>query len=88
MPVLILVRVRSNRTAWGSGCHFNPAARPEATTTEATFAFTNSGTEPVSIRSVRTSCGCTVADASTKTYAPGEGGQIKVTFTQRRISMR
>ncbi len=44
------------------------------------FRFRNSGAAPVTITSVRTSCGCTSADLTKKDYAPGESGEIKVTY--------
>lgn len=44
------------------------------------FPFTNSGSEPIYIESVRTSCGCTAAVVDKKEYAPGEGSYIDVTF--------
>jgi mono/diheme cytochrome c family protein len=58
----------------------------EATVTNGTptvqyvFALTNISTEPITITSVHTSCGCTVAQLPTLpwTLAPGTNGQIKV----------
>src|SRR5690606_17831127 len=44
------------------------------------FTFTNAGEEPVTILSVLTGCGCTVAKLEKKTYAPGEAGRLDVTF--------
>jgi hypothetical protein len=47
-----------------------------------THAFTvkNSGTAPLVIDQVRTSCGCTAAALKTKEIPPGGTGQIEVTF--------
>lgn len=45
------------------------------------FVFTNRSKQPVTIDSVRSSCGCTTAVLDKKTYAPGEKGRIAVTFT-------
>lgn len=45
------------------------------------YAFKNSGTAPVTIKAVRTSCGCTTASLDKKTYQPGEGGEIVVTYS-------
>jgi len=45
-----------------------------------TFEIKNTGTAPLVIDRVRTSCGCTVADLKTKEIAPGASGQIEVTF--------
>jgi len=45
------------------------------------FNFKNTGNTPVTIRDIQTSCSCTVAELVQRTYAPGEGGSIKTTFT-------
>lgn len=44
------------------------------------FAFINAGTEPVTITEVRPSCGCTVPQLAKNTYAPGERGELEVSF--------
>ncbi len=44
------------------------------------FAFKNKGNAPVTITKVTTSCGCTSADLTKKTYAPGEAGTLPVKF--------
>ena len=49
--------------------------------TEALFTFTNAGDAPVTITSLKSSCGCTVPQLEKKTYAPGESGEIQATFT-------
>ncbi|CAN5471567.1 hypothetical protein BH10BAC5_BH10BAC5_12500 [soil metagenome] len=50
------------------------------------FKFNNTGSEILIIQSVQSSCGCTGATiGDKKEYAPGESGEIKVTFnTQGR----
>jgi hypothetical protein len=47
----------------------------------AKYKFTNTGTKPVKIQNVRTSCGCTTAALSKTSYAPGESGEIDAKFT-------
>lgn len=47
---------------------------------EAKFSFKNTGTALVTIKDIRTSCGCTSADPDKKTYAPGEQGEVAVKF--------
>lgn len=47
---------------------------------EATYTFRNTGPKPVTIRKVKTTCGCTSARLAKKTYAPGEAGAIDVKF--------
>lgn len=55
-------------------------AIPEDKAVIAHFTFKNTGTEPVTIKRVTTSCGCTSAKLSKATYAPGETGDIEVKF--------
>jgi hypothetical protein len=45
-----------------------------------TFSFTNTGTVPLIIRDVRSTCGCTVADWPRRPIEPGGKGEIPVTF--------
>lgn len=44
------------------------------------FAFRNTGSAPVTIQRVGTSCGCTAAAPSSRVINPGQSGEIKVTF--------
>ena len=44
------------------------------------FQFTNVGKEPLKIFKSKASCGCTASEPSKTTLAPGEAGNIKVTF--------
>ncbi len=44
------------------------------------FKFTNKTKISIGIYLVTTSCGCTTAEYSTKEYAPGESGEIKVKY--------
>lgn len=50
---------------------------------KACFEFTNAGTEPVEILSVRPSCGCLVPKMGKTVYEPGESGSIEVDFLLR-----
>jgi hypothetical protein len=56
------------------------AVKPADSTVVAKYRFTNTGTEPVTIDSVRTSCGCTTATLTKKEYLPGESGEIEARF--------
>ena len=47
---------------------------------EVAFKFTNTGDRPVTIESVRTSCGCTTAKLDKQTYQPGESGEVTAVF--------
>jgi hypothetical protein len=44
----------------------------------ASFHFTNTGSQPLIIEQVKTSCGCTSAKLAKQQYAPGESGQIDI----------
>lgn len=44
------------------------------------FRFKNDGASPVTIKSVDTTCDCIAIDAPKKAFAPGESGEVKVTF--------
>lgn len=46
----------------------------------ATFAFTNRGNKPVTVKEVHSSCGCTTALPSKRVFEPGESGEISATF--------
>ena len=46
---------------------------------QTSFHFRNTGQSPVTIRSVSTSCGCTVSKTDKMEYAPGESGTLPVT---------
>ncbi|HKK41006.1 MAG TPA: DUF1573 domain-containing protein [Bacteroidales bacterium] len=45
-----------------------------------TFTFGNEGTEDIILKSVSTSCGCTVPKYDKKPVAPGEEGSLEVVF--------
>src|SRR5260221_5511807 len=44
------------------------------------YRFTNTGKTPVSIINIQPSCGCVATALEKFDYAPGESGEIKVTF--------
>jgi hypothetical protein len=48
---------------------------------EAVFRFRNEGDAPITIKRVRSSCGCTVPELDKNDYAPGESGEIRALFT-------
>jgi uncharacterized protein (DUF58 family) len=47
----------------------------------AVFPFTNGGSQPITIRNMQSTCGCTVAELEKRVYAPGESGEIKAVFS-------
>lgn len=60
--------------------HFNYDTIQEADVIEHSFTFSNTGSSPLLISSVKSSCGCTVADYPKERVAPGEKGEILTTF--------
>jgi hypothetical protein len=48
-----------------------------------TFEFVNTGGSALDIESIKTSCGCTTARATSERVAPGERGEIEVTYDPR-----
>lgn len=48
---------------------------------EHTYTFTNTGTAPLAITTVSTTCGCTKPEFTTKPIAPGKKGTVKLRFT-------
>src|SRR5207237_8439779 len=53
------------------------------TTVKHTFRLKNSGTAPLTINAVRTSCGCTAAQPTKSQILPGEESDLAVTFDTR-----
>jgi len=53
---------------------------PQGTPVSYEFNFTNTGTEPLIISKVESTCGCTVPEYTTTPVKSGEQGKIKVTF--------
>ena len=52
------------------------------------FSFENKGTNNLTIKDVKTSCGCTAAVVSNNTLKPGEIGSIKVEFDTKNRTGR
>lgn len=55
----------------------------EGKVVEHTFVFTNEGEGPLIISNAQGSCGCTVPDWPRQPIAPGQKGQIKVSFNSK-----
>lgn len=55
-------------------------AGPAADTHESKFAFKNTGTKPVTISEIQTTCGCLGATADKTVYQPGETGVVSATI--------
>jgi len=50
------------------------------------FRFTNTGTEPLILSNVQTSCGCTVPSWPKEPILPGKTGVIKVNYTKMNMA--
>ena len=63
---------------------------PDDDHVETNFTFRNAGAVPITIKSVKTSCGCTTARLDKNTYAPGEKGEVvaRFAFGERKGSHR
>ena len=59
---------------------FDRVAALGAPSEDFTFHFRNAGSAPVRIVAVQTSCGCTTAALAKEIYAPGESGDLRVTY--------
>lgn len=57
------------------------SAQPGQKVVHATFPFRNAGDRVVTITSVETSCHCTRAETSKRSYGPGESDAVSVDFT-------
>ncbi|NBC24576.1 MAG: DUF1573 domain-containing protein [Bacteroidetes bacterium] len=60
--------------------HYTYDTLQEGDVIEHVFTFTNTGQSALLISSVKSSCGCTVADYPDAGIQPGETGEIKATF--------
>ena len=52
---------------------------------ERIFIFTNTGNQPLIIKNIQSSCGCTVPKKPEHPIMPGEKGEIKVSYDTTRI---
>jgi hypothetical protein len=55
----------------------------EGTQATVSFTFTNTGTEPLVLNSVRASCGCTTPKWTREPVAPGATGQITAIYNSQ-----
>jgi hypothetical protein len=85
LPLLLLGTAAHAQLQWDKPIQRFTRA-PEDHAIEARYTFRNAGTTPITIKSLRSSCGCTTAKLDRKTYAPGESGEVvmKFTFGDRR----
>lgn len=65
---------------WRETFHDFGAFNEDAGMARTTFRYVNTGSEPLIVIKVRTTCGCTVADYSRKPLAPGDSAEIIVDY--------
>lgn len=80
VTVLLLATASAHALEWRTQ-HLALKIAPLQKTAEAFFEFTNSGSRPVTITGVDSSCDCLDATASAKVVAPGATGRINAKFT-------
>ncbi|WP_334319106.1 DUF1573 domain-containing protein [Termitidicoccus mucosus] len=56
-------------------------SQPGDATLTASYPFANRTNATINILDIHAACGCTTPELEKKTYAPGEKGEVKVTFT-------
>jgi|TARA_B100000767_G_scaffold48561_2_gene43399 hypothetical protein len=49
-----------------------------------TFIFTNVGKQPILIKNIQSSCGCTIPETPKKPIMPFEKGEIKVSYDTKK----
>jgi hypothetical protein len=65
---------------------FNFGTIPQGKKVEHVFIVNNSGDMPLTIKSIRPSCGCTAANASSSVIQPWKSSEITVTFNSANFS--
>jgi hypothetical protein len=86
IPAIALIGILCASPAWATGLQWeresiDATAQPGQRVVHAEFPFRNAGDRVVTITSVETSCRCTTADTSRKSYAPGDKDSLNVDFT-------
>ena len=56
---------------------------PAQVSANAVYRFSNTGKDPVNLSAVKPLCGCLAPKIAKRTYAPGESGELTVTFDLR-----
>ena len=66
--------------SWTSATEFNFGEIRLGGTREHVFSFKNTGSEPVILQTVRTTCGCTAASWTEEPILSGASGDIKIEY--------
>jgi hypothetical protein len=79
--LLILTSVRPETPVrWPNGTQHDFGSLPLGRTVSHSFLFENAASVPILLQTVRTECGCTVADWPETPIAPGERGEVLIEF--------
>lgn len=82
--IIILAILSIPTSSWAQLYWENKFIRRTVQSTEkqvlVTFKFQNVGKDTITIKSIKSSCGCTTAEMAKKNYKGGEAGQLVVTF--------
>ncbi|MBP6183769.1 MAG: DUF1573 domain-containing protein [Saprospiraceae bacterium] len=72
------------QVTWQSGTSYNFEKVHLGEERVTIFTFLNSGTKPLVIDNVRTTCGCTAPEWDNTPVLPGESGVIRIEFRPNR----
>ncbi len=79
----VVAKTVDNGLRWDQTTHdFGEIAQGKPQTAD--FVLTNSGTEPLLITNVKSSCGCTAAKHDTNPILPGESTTISATYNAKK----
>lgn len=65
---------------WATGIEHDFGTMPQGRPRAYTFRYTNTGTEPITIETVRTTCGCTAARWTETPVEPGAEGEVTLEY--------
>lgn len=78
LTVLVATRLQAGLVVDNEPIELKP--RPEDDEVEQTFTFTNTGSKPLTIVRLESTCSCLEASLDKRVYAPGEKGKGKAKF--------
>ncbi len=78
--LLLLSAADSSVVRWPDGTEHDFGQLRQGRTVEHRFVFENIASEAIALETVRTECGCTVADWPEEPIAPRQRGEVRVDF--------
>lgn len=79
----IFAQEKEASISWDKTTHDFGNFKEEDGVQTATFTFTNTGSSPLFVTNVRSSCGCTTPDWTKDPVQPGESGFVKAAYNPR-----